>query len=104
MKFLTTIEARLDSTRLPGKVIYPLSGKTTVLDVLIQRIKKSKNINKIILATSKKKKNSKVIKIAKKNKIFFFRGSENNVLERLVKCTKNYKEKYTKNFLDIYFI
>lgn len=94
MKFLTTIEARFDSTRLPGKVIYPLSGKETVLDVLIQRIKKSRNINKIILATSKRKNNSKIIKIAKKNKIFFFQGSENNVLKRLVMCTKNFKEKY----------
>jgi len=94
MKFLTTIEARFDSKRLPGKVIYPLSGKKTVLDILIQRIKKSKNINNIILATSKKRSNSKIIQIAKKNKIFFFRGSENNVLERIVKAVEKHKEKY----------
>ena len=72
MKFLTTIEARFDSTRLPGKVIYPLSSTKTVLDILIHRIKKSKNVNKIILATSKNKNNHKIIKVAKKNKIFLF--------------------------------
>jgi len=94
MKFLTTIEARFDSTRLPGKVIYPLSSTKTILDILIQRIKKSKYVNKIILATSKNKNNHKIIKVAKKNKIFFYRGSENNVLERLVKATKKYEEKY----------
>jgi spore coat polysaccharide biosynthesis protein SpsF len=94
MKFLTTIEARFDSTRLPGKVIYHLSAKKTVLDILIHRIKKSQNVNKIILATSKKKSNYKIIKVAKKNKIFFYKGSENNVLERLVKATHKYNEKY----------
>ena len=94
MKFLTTIEARFDSTRLPGKVIYLLSAKKTVLDILIHRIKKSQNVNKIILATSKNKSNHKIITVAKKNKIFFYKGSENNVLERLMKATHKYNEKY----------
>lgn len=94
MRFLTTIEARFDSTRLPGKVIYPLSAKKTLLDILIHRIKKSKNINKIILATSKNNNNNEIVKVAKKNKIFFYRGSEKNVLERLVKATRQFKEEY----------
>ena len=59
MKFLTTIEARFDSTRLPGKVLLPLTPTKTVLDILISRIKNSENISKIILATSKNKNNSK---------------------------------------------
>lgn len=94
MKFLTTIEARFDSTRLPGKVLLPLTPTKTVLDILISRIKNSENISKIILATSKNKNNSKLVDIAKKNKILFYRGSEKNVLERLYKATKDRKEKY----------
>lgn len=94
MKFLTTIEARFDSTRLPGKVLLPLTPTKTVFDILISRIRLSENISKVILATSKNKNNIKLVDSAKQNKILFYRGSENNVLERLYKATKNHKEKY----------
>jgi len=92
-KFITTIECRMTSTRLPGKVIKKF-GSLTSIEVLINRIKKSKYVRDIILATTKNKSDDILVKIAKKNKIFFFRGSEEDVLGRLSQALKKRKEKY----------
>ena len=89
--FITTIECRMTSTRLPGKVIKKF-GKFTSLDILIKRVKRSKFVNKIILATTKNKSDDILVKIAKKNKINFFRGSEDDVLGRLSNALKKRKE------------
>jgi spore coat polysaccharide biosynthesis protein SpsF len=93
MNFLTTVEARYDSTRLPGKVFSKLDKKTLVFDLLFKNIKKSKYIKKILIATSINKNNKKISAYAKK-KYLIYRGSELNVLERLYKATKAYNEKY----------
>ena len=54
-KITCIIQARTESLRLAGKVLLKL-GKKTVLQYLIERLKKSKNIDSFILATTKKKK------------------------------------------------
>ena len=81
------IEARCKSTRLPYKVLLPLHKKT-ILEFLVNRLKKiSKKINsKIIIATTKNKEDIKIIQLAKKNKISYYAGSENNVLKRVVEA------------------
>lgn len=91
--FITTIECRMTSTRLPGKVIKNF-GNLTSIELLIKRIKKSKFVNKIILATTKNKSDDILVKIARKNKINFFRGSEEDVLGRLSDVLKKRKEKH----------
>ena len=91
--FITTIECRMTSTRLPGKVIKKF-GKYTSLDILINRIKKSKFVKKIILATTKNKSDDILVKIAKKNRINFFRGSEDDVLGRLSNALRKRKESH----------
>ena len=92
IKFLVTIEARMTSSRLPGKVCMKLERSKTILGILIDRIKKSKFVDKILIATTINKIDDKIIKIAKLKKCIFYRGSENNVLKRLVLATKNQKE------------
>jgi spore coat polysaccharide biosynthesis protein SpsF len=89
--FITTIEARMSSTRLPGKIILPI-GKKTAIELLIERIKKSKYTKKIIVATTKNKNDDLLIKILKKNKIKYYRGDEKNVLKRLYLATKKHPE------------
>jgi spore coat polysaccharide biosynthesis protein SpsF len=91
IKILVTIEARMTSTRLPGKVCLELEKSKTVLGILIDRIRKSKHINEILIATTKNKIDDKIVEIAKKKGCLFFRGSENNVLNRLHSATKNKK-------------
>jgi spore coat polysaccharide biosynthesis protein SpsF len=90
MKFIATIECRLSSKRLPGKLILPL-GNSTVIEFLIKRLKKIKLIDEIILATTTKKIDDSLVDIAKKNKIKFYRGSENNVLKRVYDAAKKFK-------------
>lgn len=84
MKIGAIIQARTSSTRLPGKVLknLPYESNVTVLEQVIHRLKKSKMLNKIIIATTTDEKDEKIIDIAKKENLTCFRGSEDNVLER----------------------
>lgn len=90
MKILSIIEARMNSSRLPGKVLLKAAGKP-MLHHLISRLKQVKKINEIVIATTINKEDDKIIDFAKKNKIKFFRGSENNVLKRVYLAAKFFK-------------
>ena len=89
-KIACIIQARSDSKRLPNKILKKILGKA-VLEILIQRLKKCNRIDKIIIATTNKKKDNQIIKIAKKNKVDYFRGNEFNVLKRYYDCGKKFK-------------
>jgi len=86
------IEARTSSTRLPGKVLLKIKKKT-ILEYLINQLKKVKKINKIIVATTSNKSDDQIIRIAKKLKVNFYRGDEDNVLQRVIKAAKSFKVK-----------
>jgi spore coat polysaccharide biosynthesis protein SpsF len=90
MKVSIIIEARLGSKRLPNKIIYRIK-KYLFLEYLIKRLKQSKTINEIIIATTNLPQDNKIVQIAKKNKIKFYRGSENNVLKRVIDTAKYFK-------------
>ena len=81
----------MGSTRLPGKVLERLYKNDLVLDVMIKRLKYSKNIDEIIIATTSNKKDKVFLKIANKHKISYFEGSEKNVLSRYYNASKKYK-------------
>lgn len=83
MNINVSIEARMTSSRLPGKVMMNL-GNTFVLDMMVKRIKNSKYINDIIIATTINKEDDVIVEFCKKNNISYFRGSENNVFERVL--------------------
>ena len=86
------IEARTNSRRLPNKVLLPVLGKP-ILFWLIKRIKKIKQIDKIILATTKNKNDDILVNFAIKNKINYFRGSENNVVKRVCDADEKFNIK-----------
>lgn len=92
-QFITTIQCRMNSKRLPGKVIKKF-GSFLSIEILINRIKKSKYVGPIILLTTKNKQDDILVKIAKKNKINFFRGKEDDVLDRFAKALIKRNEKY----------
>lgn len=83
------IQARMSSTRLPGKMAKKIQGKT-VLEHVILRLKKIKTPAKIILATTTKKADDILEKIAKQNKIKVFRGQEDDVLDRYYQAAKQF--------------
>ncbi len=92
-KNLLIIQARMDSTRLPGKVMMNI-GKYKIIEFLIKRISKSKKINKILVATSKNMKDDALCEFLSQKKINFYRGEEFNVLKRFYNASIKYNPKY----------
>lgn len=84
------VQARSGSTRLPSKIFLKIKDKT-ILENVIDQIKKIKFKKKIIIATSKKKGDKQIVRIAKKNKCYHFQGSEKNVLNRYYNAAKKFK-------------
>lgn len=84
------IQARLNSKRFPYKILKPIYKKYNALDYVINRLKMSKKINKIIIAYPKTKKNDLILKKFRKYKINFFQGSEKNVLDRYFKAAEKF--------------
>jgi spore coat polysaccharide biosynthesis protein SpsF len=84
------IQARMASTRLPGKVMLPLAGKP-VLQHIIERLKQCQEVKTIVLATTRRKDDDVLVKTAKDNSIIAFRGSENDVLSRYYYAAKENK-------------
>ena len=84
------IQARINSTRLPKKVVEKI-GEKTVLEHVIDRVKRIKNCDKVILATTQKKEDDLLERIAKKLDIHIFRGSEEDVLDRYYQAARLFK-------------
>ena len=90
MKVAAIVQARFNSTRLPGKVMKKIFNKP-VIEILLKRLSKSLKINQIILACTENKKDKSIINICKKLKIPIFRGNEKNVLDRYYKAASKFK-------------
>lgn len=81
MKKVVIIQARMGSTRLPGKVMLEIKGKT-VLTHVVERVKYCKNIDDIVVATSLNKNDDLIVKECVSIGVNHFRGSEQDVLSR----------------------
>lgn len=89
LKIVTMIEARMGSTRLPGKVMMPFVGKPS-LGLMIERLKRSKTVDLIIVATTTNKADDVIVDLCKKLDVSFYRGSEEDVLRRVVGAGKKF--------------
>lgn len=87
MKVVCLVQARVGSTRLPGKILKGICGKT-ILHHEIDRLKKCKEIDEIVIATTDKEDDDKIVNEAKKLSVKYFRGSENDVLSRFYYAAK----------------
>ena len=67
-----------------------LDKKHTVLDYLINQLKHSKLLGKIIIATTNLEEDDVIVNFAKKNEIEYFRGESDDVLDRYYQCAKNF--------------
>ena len=83
MKIVATIEARMTSSRLPGKVLMNVNKKP-ILSFLINRLRQVSSIDEIVLATTINSTDDELITFANLNELSFFRGSENNVMKRVI--------------------
>jgi len=82
----------MGSKRFPGKSLRSYKN-ITPLEVLCKRLKKVKEVSKIIVATTKEKKDDKIVNFCKNLNISYFRGSSNNLLNRYYCAAKKFKSK-----------
>jgi spore coat polysaccharide biosynthesis protein SpsF len=83
MKIVATIEARMTSSRLPGKVLMPALGQP-MLHHLVARLQAVPSLDQIVLATTVKETDDVLESFALKAKIGCFRGSEDDVMARVI--------------------
>lgn len=92
VEYLCIIQARLNSSRLPAKVMLDLAGKT-LLERVYESVNKSTKISKIVVATSNKTSDDIIANKLSSLGIECYRGDLNNVLERFYKTSLEYKAK-----------
>ena len=86
---IAIIQARMGSTRFPQKMMKSIFGKP-LIELYVNRVKPSKLIDQIVIATTTKPEDNVFEKIATKAEIELFRGSENDLLDRYYMCAKHY--------------
>jgi len=79
----------MNSSRLPGKVLASICGKPA-LELMIERLKTVEHINNIIIATTNNKIDDPIARLANKLQVHCFRGSEENVLSRVLGAARAY--------------
>lgn len=87
MKTVCIIQTRIGSTRLPGKVLKKMCDKS-VLEHDIDRLRRVKNIDKIIIATTILEKDNAIVDESKRLKVTCYRGAEEDVLSRYYYAAK----------------
>ena len=87
------IQARMSSTRLPGKVLKPLAGKPMIWHIY-NRAKHCNNLDEVIVATSTDRTDDVLVDYCKSNKMKFHRGSLDNVLQRYLDILEKYEYPY----------
>ena len=90
MKVITIIQARMASSRLPGKVLMSIEGKF-ILQHIIEFIKHSELTDKIVVATTTCSEDDRIIELCKNLKVDYFRGSKKDVLGRYYECAKYFQ-------------
>jgi spore coat polysaccharide biosynthesis protein SpsF len=90
LKILTVIQARMGSTRLPGKVLLPLAGMP-LLFRLYERVSAAKHSGKIVIAITEEKNDDELVKVCNANNILYFRGDSEDLLDRHYKAAIKFK-------------
>ena len=93
MKIVAVVQARMASSRLPGKVLLPIEKKPMLWHV-INRLKHSQYLDDIIIATSKGYKDDPIVLFSQNNSISYYRGKEDDVLDRYYQAVKDKNADY----------
>lgn len=80
-KAVAIVQARMGSTRLPGKVMRKIMGRT-VLEHVIRRVRGSQLVDEIVVATTESSSDNVIVEEAQRCGVLTFRGSEDDVLSR----------------------
>ena len=88
MRKVALIQARMDSSRLPGKVLMPLAGKPIVLHV-VERLRASRELDQVVVATADHESNDPLVALCCEHGVDVFRGSLPDVLLRMTKAGRS---------------
>ncbi len=88
-KIVCIIQARMGSSRLPGKVMKKIKGKS-ILYYVLERVKQSRFIDQIVIATTTSKQDDVIVEEAERLNVEWFRGSEQDVLSRYYYAAKKF--------------
>ena len=90
--FSIIIQARSESTRLPGKILIPFYNSETILDIQLKNINRSFPGASVIIATSINKADDVIVaKYGNDKRVKIFRGDENNVLKRFIDAARQFE-------------
>src|SRR5262245_2103056 len=90
MKIVAVVQARTGSSRLPGKVLLPLKGKT-LLERMLHRIGAATTLSDIIVATTRKSEDDPIRDICRRLQIQCYSGHPTDLLDRHYKAAVNCK-------------
>lgn len=90
MRVVAIIQARLGSTRLPGKILKEISGRT-LLSYQLERLQNSRFIDELVIATTTNEKDNLLVEFCENQHVSFFRGSETDVLARYYEAAVKFK-------------
>lgn len=90
MKTAAIIQARMGSTRLPGKVLKPLAGQS-MIDHVVARAGCIAGVDEVVVATSTSEKEQPLVNCLKDRGVAVFRGAEEDVLERYYRAASTYE-------------
>jgi spore coat polysaccharide biosynthesis protein SpsF len=92
-KVVLIIQARMSSTRLPGKSMMPLADKPLVFR-MVERLKKCKRIDEIVIATSDQPEDQVLVELAKELQVSYFQGNLLDVRDRYLKAAEKFQADY----------
>lgn len=90
MRSVAIVQARTGSSRFPNKVLMDIEGRPMLWHV-INRLRSSRLIDEIVIATTADKKDDRIEKFCQENSVEFYRGKESDVLDRYYQAAKIYK-------------
>ena len=90
VKTVVIVQARMTSTRLPGKVLKEVLGKP-LLEYQIERLQRIKSVDEIVIATTTNDSDQPIVDLCERLSVAYFRGSEEDVLTRYYDVAVAYK-------------
>jgi len=89
VKIVATIEARMESSRLPGKTLAPILGRP-MLEMLIERLQRAQRLDEVVVATTDHPADEAIEQLARKLHVGCFPGSSDDVLDRVLRAGQMY--------------
>ncbi len=88
-KIIAIIQARMSSIRLPGKVLAQIAGHPMLWHV-VNRVRMARSLDQVVVATSNGVSDHPIADFCARNHIDFYRGSEEDVLDRYHQCARHF--------------